>query len=354
MVSMVAADDKAESSATIEAYEDVRSFSSQKGKDLLSVDIAELAMVLPTLTFNEDTVWPASLRQVAKHTMESAKEPGLDVRSVHSQGITGDGVSVGIIDQPLLQDHPEYAGKIVAYRNFVTGNGSESSMHGPAVTSILVGETIGVAPGARVFYAAVPSWLGDSEYYARALDWIVAENDKLPAGKKIRVVSVSAAPSGPGSPFEKNNEMWENACDRAMKAGILILDCTSNDDRGLIGPCYHEASESRDSVSLCKYGFPGLSGRSPSGRRVLAPCSPRTTAEVYVEGSFKYQYDGRGGLSWGIPYAAGVLALGWQVRPDLDQEQMVSLLKDTAFPREDGTLVIWPVKFITRVLAIGQ
>jgi hypothetical protein len=54
---------------------------------------------------------------------------------------------------------------------------------------------------------AAPSWNGDSAYQAAALDWIVDQNRALPEGQKIRVVSVSAAPSGPGSPFTQNQAM---------------------------------------------------------------------------------------------------------------------------------------------------
>jgi len=51
------------------------------------------------------------------------------------------------------------------------------------------------------------------------------------------------------------------------------------------------------------------------GKLLLVPCSPRTTAEEYVKGDCAFQYCGEGGLSWGIPYAAGVLALAGKPAP---------------------------------------
>ena len=50
-------------------------------------------------------------------------------------------VNVAIIDQPLALDHPEYKGKIASYKIFTPENYemNVSSMHGPAVTSFLVG-----------------------------------------------------------------------------------------------------------------------------------------------------------------------------------------------------------------------
>ena len=51
------------------------------------------------------------------------------------------------------------------------------------------------------------------------------------------------------------------------------------------------------------------------------PCAYRTVAEEYVPGQCGYRYDAVGGLSWGIPYCVGVMALGWQVAPALANEE---------------------------------
>jgi len=252
---------------------------------------------------------------------------------------------VAIIDQPLYPDHPEFAGKIVAYHD--VGCGSKSSMHGPAVASLLVGEHCGVAPGAKVYYVAAPSWTRDAAFQAQALDWILQQNEQLPEDNKIRVVSVSAAPSGHGSPFTTNNNMWDEACARAEAAGILVLDCTQH--RGIIGLCYYDAGEP-ENVAKCKPGFPGRPFKGPFPA-VLAPSSPRTTAEQRDKDVFSYQYCGRGGLSWAIPYGAGVLALGWQIRPDLSATQMQKILIESGYLTSDRARIINPGNFIAKVKA---
>lgn len=333
----------------IHPYDDVRpqvAWSGGEVKDVTKVAPAELKKMIPTFWFNQDTVWPKSCKAYAAQVLEDAKNPGLGIRALHKSGFTGKGVNVAIIDQPLFDDHPELKGKIAAYKNFCTGEGSDSSMHGPAVASILVGKATGTAPGARLYYASVPSWSGDTAYYAKALDWIIEQNKKLPAGSKIRVVSISACPAGPGSPFKKNNDQWEPACHRADKAGILVLECSQNKDRGIIGPAYFEAKVS-ESSSACEPGFPGSkAGRIPDV--ILVPTAPRTTAEEYQEGVCRYQYTGDGGLSWAIPYAAGVLAMGWQVRPELSKEEMVHLLGKSAYVKS-GNNIINPREFIRLV-----
>ena len=109
-------------------------------------------------------------------------------------------------------DHSEFSGNIVQYHDVGTKQPTnKSSMHGPAVASLLVGKTIGTAPGARLYFVAAPPWTRDAQYQAAALNWIIDENETLPVGQKIRVVSVSAAPSGSGSPFTRNNAAREEA-----------------------------------------------------------------------------------------------------------------------------------------------
>jgi subtilisin family serine protease len=137
----------------------VRQLANQPGKDITKLDLSGKAEILPTLIFNQQTVWPEASRMPAgvrpDRLLKEIMNPGLGIRALHKRGITGKGVAVAIIDQPVYLDYPEFAGKVVAYHD--TGCKSESSMHGPAVLSLRVGSQTGVAPDARVYYAAVPS-----------------------------------------------------------------------------------------------------------------------------------------------------------------------------------------------------
>ena len=329
----------------VDEYADVR------WKDMSALDLSGRAGLTASLNFNEKSVWPQADRMppglTPKELMAAAKNPGLGVRDLHGKEITGKGVRVAIIDQPLFPGHPEYAGKIAEYHD--VGCGTETSMHGPAVASLLAGVNCGTAPDVTIYYVAAPSWTRDAAHQAMALDWIIDRNDSLPRSEKIRVVSVSAAPSGAGSLFVSNHNMWDEVCARAEAKGIMVLDCTAH--HGFIGPCYYDASDP-ENIASCTPGFPGRSGRAnPS--KLLVPCSPRTTAEEYTRGDFTYQYCGQGGLSWSIPYCAGVLALGWQLRPDLTPKQMREMLFQSAHVTGDGAKIINPGAFI-RLVKAGQ
>jgi|GEM_PF-275397 len=332
-------------------YEDV------SGEDLRASDLRYSEDILDTLEFNQETQWPPPERLPKgfdpKELLREGMNPGLGVRALHAQGITGAGVHVGLIDQPLLLDHPEYDGKIVSYHALDCGS-HKSSMHGPAMASQLVGKRCGTAPGASLHVVAVPSWKADAAYYARALDRFVAYNETAPKKQKIRVVSVSCQPSGEGSVFE-NQPLWDEAVQKAQAKGILVLDCTWH--HGFVSLCWLDP-EDRENVEACTPGFRIGEVQVDEGH-IHVPSAPRTAAEADEVRPFGYAYDGGGrrsrrpkaknGYSDTIPYAAGILALGWQIRPDLTPAQIKDMLFVSAHVHESGAKIIHPTAFIELV-----
>lgn len=305
---------------------------------------------LYTYTYNTGTVF-AGAEDEAAALLEACKDPGLGVRSLQARGITGKGVNVAIIDQPLLTDHPELAGRIAAYCD--TGcEGQTTSMHGPAVASLLAGKTIGVAPDVSIYYAAWPSWLEDSRYAADALDWVLEQNDTLPEGEKIRVVSVSASPSF--SDTFQNVDLWNAAVARAEEAGVLVLTAEGAGAaryRLMPYPAILDPAD-RDTPAACRTGFPTGDEFPELAKNALAlPCTYRTLAEEYTAGQYSYTHCGQGGISWGIPYCAGVMALGWQADPTLTGEEIMRYLLRSAATGTDGSRIIDPVHFIEMVEA---
>ena len=323
-----------------------KKFQDVRWKNLLAIQDSLTYEAIGTFTYNKDSKFGKHTPD-AEQIMEKAKNPGLGIRSLHKQGITGKGVNTAIIDQNLPGKHPEYVGKITKYKDFgCKQSKNRGSMHAPGVLSLLAGNTIGTAPDAQVFLAATPSWTRDAKYPAEALLWIIKESHRLPKENKIRVVSLSGAPSGPGTPFTKNNQEWDEAVKVAEQEGIIVLDCTN--DHGFIGPSYYDSNNPED-VKKCKVGYPDKAVKDSSSFpsiKIFAPCSGRTVAEEYKKGTNSYQYCGKGGLSWSIPYVAGVMAMGWQIKPALSGPAMVTILLETASTNFQGYKIIDPVKFI--------
>jgi len=121
--------------------------------------------------------------------MDLGKDPGLGIRSLHAQGITGRGVGIAIIDQTLLVDHQEYADQLRLYEEINAY--SDAELHGAAIASIAVGKKVGVAPEADLYYIATSFGSNDFTYLARCIQRIVEVNDQLPPENKIRVISIS-------------------------------------------------------------------------------------------------------------------------------------------------------------------
>lgn len=334
-----------DSGRALEQYADVRGIQETrtvKEGEYIPEDIV-------TYWFNQNTVFEGNEALAAK-ILENGKDPGLHVRRLHEQGITGENVTVAIIDQPLLTGHPEYAGKIEKYYTVgLSEKDSPSSMHGPAVASLLAGNTIGTAPGAKLYYAALKFWERNApEMGAQALDWLIGQNEALPEGEKIRAVSVSADLTN--TEYFDNPAVWDEAVNRAREAGILVLDCRADYDTCVFWPSFFDPDQ-RDDIAQSKIGTPDGDFQECPPQALGTPVGYRTTAEAYSEDEYAYSYDAIGGHSWAIPYGTGVLAMGWQVNPALPGEELIALLRQTAYKDAQGHSFINPPAFIEAVRA---
>lgn len=319
----------------------------EKFKDLRLIDIYNIGPkqtlsvpdidTLTTLSFNLSTKWNDNT--LPNQVLEYGKIPPLDVTLLHKKGITGKRINVAIIDQPLALSHPEYKDRIVEYKDFCPEAEKEiSSMHGPAVTSLLAGKSIGSAPDVNLYYASVPQWLGDAIYESNALKWIMKINHSLNQDEKIKFVSVSAAP---GNKFmrPKNSKLWLETVEEAKKEGILVVECSEENRFLTAGYLTYKTNE-------FNYGFPNQKMNRPQVGEVHVPNSLRTIAESYDNINFSYAYNGVGGLSWGIPYAVGILCLAQQVNNNLTAFELKQLLIKSA---SKNNHVINPIDFIKQV-----
>jgi subtilisin family serine protease len=268
--------------------------------------------------------------------MELGKNPGLGIRSLHKQGITGRGVKIAIIDQPLLVDHQEYADRLQLYEEIHIQIGMKPQMHGSAVSSIAVGKTIGVAPDAELFYIA--HWFFNWEkkraptlrYLAQAIDRIREINEQLPEGKKIRAISISKDLR----PTDKEWDLISEAVQKVQAAGILVV-CASVEsfykEYGLNGLGRSPLADS-DSFESYERGWFYLMGLFdgpdvPSESSIWVPMDSRMTASP--ECINDYVFYRKGGLSWAVPYIAGVYALAVQVDPAITPERFWALAAKT-------------------------
>jgi len=299
--------------------------------DLSGLDFTDRREDLLYATFDTRTVWPAASNLPPDFApdviMEMGKNPGLGVRSLHAQGITGRGIGIGIIDQALLVEHEEYAERLMWYEELVFPGTSPAGLHGPAVASLAVGKTVGVAPEAHLYYLNPGPALVhlDVHYYAQAVRRLLALNAQLPSENRIRVISISTGwlPGFPGY------EDMRDAVAEAEAAGILVV-------HGGNGPMGLGRPPLADPDNFSSYG-PGLywapnlyAGTLHEEDALLAPMESRTVAAP--ASPYHYTFHRSGGLSWIPPYTAGLYALAAQVYPDLTSELFWDLGRETGRP----------------------
>lgn len=337
---------------SIKPYEDICQLFERKTKGVILEQNQFKPEDVFTYTFDNEIIFKGS-EDLALEILENGKDPGLGVRSLHQQGVTGKNVNVAIIDQNMLLDHPEFEECIVDYYDSGCNQPEdEGSYHGASVTSILAGKTLGVAPDVKIYYAAAPSWEYDAKYFADCLNWIIEKNEALSTSEKIRIVSVSSAPTSEGNWYE-NGELWEEAVLRAEKDGIMVIDCRTDENTGFVFSSYYDLDD-RNNVSKCTPGYPDDDEYDNFTHEyyqniLFAPASYRTLAQEFTKGEYSYRYDAVGGQSWTVPYVSGVLALGWQINPQLDPETMKSLLFQSSWVNEYGIHFINPPAFIDAV-----
>lgn len=296
-----------------------------RGRDVSGLSLTGRQNDLLYATFDSQTKFPRNLPKdfSPERILELGKNPGLGIRTLHGRGVTGTGVPIAIIDQNLLVDHVEYAGRIRSYEELHwVGDWQQASMHAGAVSSIAVGKRCGVAPDATVYYIA--DWFGDDAkalnytFLAAAIDRVLAFNKSLSEGERIRVVTIERGFTS----HEKGYTDILAAIERAKKAGVFVITSSLADTHGFKfnGLGRMPMADPDDPNSYA----PGLFWKSDflAGRELvdtlLVPMDSRTTAGPTSSHDYVFYRDG--GWSWAIPYIAGLYALACQVRPDVTPE----------------------------------
>jgi hypothetical protein len=300
-----------------------------RGNDLSNLDLRNSLRDLLYCAFDDKTKWPAAQMLPASFDPsvieDLGKNPGLGVRQLHAAGMTGKGIGIGIIDQVLLVNHVEYSDRLQLYEEF-QNESSSAAMHSSAVASIAAGKSVGVAPEADLYFIATS--FGDYSNpvqgqvafsnAAIALWRLLNVNDQLPPEKKIRVISMSIG-------WNESDEGYQEihaVCQAAKARGILVVSSSIEQEFGLK---FHALGRNplADPDSFDSY-VPGMfwandfyanPENSFYANRLLVPMDSRCTASP--TGNNDYVFYREGGVSWSIPYIAGMYALCAQVKPSI-------------------------------------
>lgn len=234
--------------------------------------------------------------------------------------LTGNGTLVGVVDQGLWAKNPAFVNNV---QEVVSGSGVnplEHSMHGSAVLSILTGQ-IGVAPDTRVVYRAIRTsctnqWL----HYQNHLDAFLSLYDyALTASrtgcKQLDCISTSHG-WGDHHPFAQEHnrllDFFEN----------LNIPVFSTCDRGYV-PCGRSGigkswAGHADKINGAHIGI-------PVDDRLLA-CN--NAQEINKNGGVFHRRE-TGGMSWVIPFVAGLFLLAREADPTITKRRFLQILSET-------------------------
>ena len=297
-------------------------------------------------SFDESTLWPPVEKLPdnfnPKVVLENGKNPGLGIKDLHEQGISGKGTYVGIIDQKLDTHHPEYANNISHYIEIDSSLSEDSkeeiSMHGPGVASLFVGENCGMAPESPLFYVASPadrenrSW----EDQSKSLKKIIEHNKK--SSDKVRIVSCSF--NYPNPAFKGNLNEWLQTKKRSGENGIIVVDTHMLFKSGFVGG--GNPSENKNDINGHEKDL-SFRDNDPSflGNKIIILSDYRTVASSWNKEGI-YSYYGRGGISRAVPYLAGIFSLMLQVDKNLTKDEIINITKETVLVNSFGLKIINP------------
>jgi subtilisin family serine protease len=260
-------------------------------------------------------------------------------------GLTGSGVLVGHIDTGVDVRNPSLRGKVVAWRDFVSGKPSpyDDNGHGTHTASTAAGRAvagapIGVAPGANLVVAKAigASGVAPGSQLLAAAQWI-ADPDGNPATRdQPSVVNGSWTAGDP-------NDTWFRSVVRHWRGlGIVPVFATGNTGPagGSVGSpaSYPEViavgaadqdGEVADFSSRGPFVWSNADGAGPAaGTRVTKPDLVAPGVDVmagYLDGFLPYS-----GSSMASPHVAGVAALMRQAAPGLTPDDVAIALRATA------------------------
>lgn len=290
----------------------------------------------------------------------------IGARTLWAQGVTGDSVTVAVIDTGVAPV-PALSGpdKVVAMVDLSSEAGIPEAEyldtfgHGTHMTGIIAGRDpvdqpaqpgqrfLGVAPDARIVSVKVGDASGgvDVSQVIAGIDWVIENREAL----GIRVLNLSYGTDST-QPYEIDPLAF--AVERAWHAGIVVVAAAGNDGRGvhhLANPAMNPyviavaAAEIRDQgqPSVPSWVTRGSETRNPDlaapGVSIVSLRSPGSrideafpTARV---GSTLYRGSGS---SQAAAVVSGAAALLLDARPNLSPDQVKALLTLTADPFQNA------------------
>ena len=252
------------------------------------------------------------------------------------QSLTGEGVTIAVLDTGIDSSHPALRGKISKAFEFdisrkqvkQLSNSLDTDGHGTHVAGLICGDRIGVAPRATLINTImIPKGKGSLSNFVLAFDW-AANNPE------ISIVNVSAGLRG----FFPD---LEDIVNDMLSVGIFPVCAVGNEgrDQSRSPGNYRSvlsvgASNSRNKIANFSSGGELF---SDDNHRYVIPHLVAPGEEVYsavVQGG----YESWSGTSMATPIVSGIAALILEKNPYINlndlREELIDSCKDLGFSKD--------------------
>lgn len=382
-------------------------FMDLRNADVSTLDFNDETDIFYTFTFDTLTKWPDAENlpnaDSPEELLHECQYLGLGLNFLAQNGITGNGVSVAVIDSPILAEHQAFDNNF----NYIEPVYEETASHGLSLRGIAIASQIagkkGVAPESSLHYFAVPGEKKAYDLYVEAIERMLQFNSELPSQCKIRIALIgleienvdateehpalleavervrkqniiviypgmSALPmTGAGCPPSKdrdqheNYEIWSwNRASQQIASNLKAKSITTWDDAvnvlkqllvsekdldwilaEVIDTFLYIAYIYKDYISFGDWLTMTLGDHE---NMLAVPIDYITVPNI--NGVKEYTYHGLGDVAWSTGYITGLAALGLQVKPNAEEHEILNLLWKTAVPFVNGDRLVNPIGFI--------
>jgi subtilisin family serine protease len=268
---------------------------------------------------------------------------GLLATKAAGSRFSGKGVNVAVLDTGLLLGHPDFLGRSIVSRSFLSGVGSANDGHGHGTHCTgtacgplkpAIGPRYGAAPQANLFIGKVLSDLGSGSDggILAGIDWAVAN--------RCQVISMSL-----GADVPTSTTFYETAGQRSLNAGSLIVAAAGNNANRSAGNFGFVCRPANSKTFLAVAALDGNLRIANFSARDTA-LAPGTAVDLAAPGVSVYsswlmpaRYRLLNGTSMATPHVAGIAALWAQatgVRGPALWQRLTSSARALSLPLVDG------------------
>lgn len=299
------------------------------------------------LCFSSSTKWPASDKLPhgfnPSEILKQATTTSESVKRLHNQGITGEGITVAVLDSGFQgQNHIEFENAELIKCTLDDEESLEYHFHMEDVLAKLCGKNLGIAPKVKVLYYECSTDYEDSESINKALKDILR---RIEQGENIRIVNRSGPFSRGDEPLKYEKENFELVEILRNKSCEVVYSNIFGENFFCCGTTFLNTENDIDQYKPASFLLPKYKEQYKNSINIL--CSGRTIPEFCIADGYKYEVVDC--FSWTIPQATGYYALCLQINPNLTFKQFAELCKRSCDESSNGLKVLNAERLIENV-----